>query len=175
MSEFEAEAEAKGFIDLSDVADEQLVGDILFNDPAEFEAHEYNLTAIVQERLDHQESIGQSIFESPVKANSDVLQIKDTEKILNFDEDVEEFERLETWTKSQSKELEGTVAELNLKNSKSAVVTKEWAVKTHLKEEVFEKLRPNLALQYEFELDKFQKQVEPDRVKDKMTVRLFDI
>lgn len=130
---------------------------------------EFNLQSIVETRkaLAAERPVQILPSEKPNQQPSGVAKIANIEKALTFEEDAEDFARLEQYNIELAKQAncdgegseEGTSVKSSSANASSAAkAPATWAVNTIIKYEEFEKLRPNLALEYPFELDNFQKQ-----------------
>ena len=120
---------------------------------------EFNLQSIVEARKVLAAERPVQVIASE-KQPSGVAKIANIEKALIFSEDADDFARLEQHNIELSKS-NGDVEDGS--SSKSPIdgaskVASQWAVNTIIKYEEFEKLRPNLAIEYPFELDNFQKQ-----------------
>lgn len=129
---------------------------------------EFNLLSILETRkaLAADRPIQILASEKPSQQPSGVAKIANIEKALVFEEDAEDFARLEQHNielaKAANCDGDGSEEGASLKSSTNAPpqqkAATQWAVNTIIKYEEFEKLRPNLALEYPFELDNFQKQ-----------------
>lgn len=130
---------------------------------------EFNLQSIVETRKASAADRPIQILasEKPVQPSAGVSKIANIEKALNFEEDAEDFAMLEQYNielaKASNFDGDTTDEAVSTKSSVTSTAaqqkaTTQWAVNTIIKYEEFEKLRPNLAVEYPFELDNFQKQ-----------------
>lgn len=114
---------------------------------------EFSLKQVLDGRQHLKKEEIPSISKPPAASeNSSLSKIVNIEKMLNFEEDVSDFALVDEYNNKALGE-DGATAKVALKQ---AVVN--WADKSVLPSSEYEKLRPNLAMEYPFELDTFQQQ-----------------
>lgn len=129
----------------------------VFEDPVEVEQFaSFGLSAVLAERklLKLEISNRTEKISTAETAVASLKSIENIDKILKVEEDVEDFKFLDGLVSS----TEGSAKEASVKAAENATEYQWATANIVIKDSEYEKLRPNMALQYPFELDTFQKQ-----------------